>query len=651
MGGALSHFFQSGHALLSSGHSRGVSDTTRKNIRIVFDALRANPKVTVQRLEGLLGQIPRSENILIIHNEEGYHLLQKCVGINNVDMIRWCISRNIDINRGCCSLPLHIACLRGFEDAVELLLKHGARIDVEVKPLVFWKKSKIFLDILMTTLKLVFRSSDKLQCAIYYAIDGDQVDILELLAQQGEDHWLPWQQKRPLLHIACERGAWNCVKYLVSERSDEINQCYDEYYPIHQSTLHDIKFLELLIQCGAETTVRTSTQLMTALHVLLLQGKKSAVDTLQTLKLLLEHGLKEHINEPDSLGNTPLHALIVRYALEERRCGYNDDPAPWNKWDMLTLTRYLIQNGARPSINQARNSALACVLRHVTDWEFRYDLLNMLLQEGGDPNIEGRDGSVPLMVCLVPLINKDPLHHFSHLMKVCYLNCVRILCKYGANPNCSSRSNLTPLHVLVFTGTENISLARQEEKKEAFEFIRNLLTLLLQHGLDPNVRYSSRSHHILLSLMDMVQNARSPSDLNYVYSLTLTLLQYGANPNMTVNGGSGKRRYSSNHSRAGDIFMMKSSHQVLFHYCHILINKDKLLWDPDQTYTRLIRLYFLSMKSKELYHCLFVFSAPRTLKQMCRVEIYNMLGQRPAVNVSKLPLPPVLREYLLNFEP
>jgi hypothetical protein len=47
---------------------------------------------------------------------------------------------------------------------------------------------------------------------------------------------------------------------LVSERSDEINQCYDEYYPIHQSTLHDIKFLELLIQCGADTNVRTSTQ-------------------------------------------------------------------------------------------------------------------------------------------------------------------------------------------------------------------------------------------------------------------------------------------------------------------------------------------------------------------------------------------------------
>ena len=82
----------------------------------------------------------------------------------------------------------------------------------------------------------------------------------------------------------------------------------------------------------------------------------------------------------------------------------------------------------------------------------------MLLQEGGDPNVEGRDGSLPLMVCLVPLVNRDHLHHFTHTMKVCYLNCVRILLRFGANPNCSSRSNLTPLHVLNFAATENISL-------------------------------------------------------------------------------------------------------------------------------------------------------------------------------------------------
>merc|ERR1719357_1851945 len=136
-------------------------------------------------------------------------------------------------------------------------------------------------------------------------------------------------------------------------------------------------------------------------------------------------------------------------------------------------------------------------------------------------------------------------------MKVCYLNCVRILCKFGANPNCSTKSDLTPLQVLMHTGTENISMARVEEKTEAFEFIRNLLTLLLQHGLDPNVRFSNRSNHILLSLMDMVQNARMASDLSFVYDLTLTLIQYGANPNANISSSELADNFHSHHPRCG----------------------------------------------------------------------------------------------------
>ena len=55
----------------------------------------------------------QNENILFVYNEEGYNLLQKVVGINNVEMVRWVLTRNVDVNRGVCSLPLHIACLRG----------------------------------------------------------------------------------------------------------------------------------------------------------------------------------------------------------------------------------------------------------------------------------------------------------------------------------------------------------------------------------------------------------------------------------------------------------------------------------------------------------------------------------------------------------
>lgn len=67
MGGAVSHFFQSGSALLTAGNHRGCSDATRARVRTVFDALRANPRVTVQRLEGLLSQIPKVSIFLYLH--------------------------------------------------------------------------------------------------------------------------------------------------------------------------------------------------------------------------------------------------------------------------------------------------------------------------------------------------------------------------------------------------------------------------------------------------------------------------------------------------------------------------------------------------------------------------------------------------------
>jgi hypothetical protein len=78
--------------------------------------------------------------------------------------------------------------------------------------------------------------SNKLQNAIAYAIDGDQINILNLLAAKLEDPFpFPFRVRKPtLLHLACERGAFKCVQHLVTTRSDEINLMKEEYYPIHQ---------------------------------------------------------------------------------------------------------------------------------------------------------------------------------------------------------------------------------------------------------------------------------------------------------------------------------------------------------------------------------------------------------------------------------
>ena len=292
---------------------------------------------------------------------------------------------------------------------------------------------------------------------------------------------------------------------------------------------------------------------MTVLHVLLLLGKKSSNDTLATLKLLFEHGCKQLVNEPDSLGNTPLHALIVRYSLEESKSqtgGVHCDR--WSTWDMLhskgpdvtlfqsincpfvSVLRFILQQNVVQSINRKGNSALCCVLRHVKDWDFRFELISTLLQHGADPNCVGRDGSLPLFLCFTPLLNKGLLHLLSHSKRVSYLNCVRILCQFGANPNCSYyRNTLTPLHVLVFSASEYMSLNNVgPDKSQHFVFIRQVLKVLLQHRLDPNADLTQRNQHILLELLDLVQNARTPQDLDYVYDLSLTLITYGANPDV-----------------------------------------------------------------------------------------------------------------------
>lgn len=225
------------------------------------------------------------ENILAVHDEAGYNILQRCVGINHIELARWLLQRHrLDLNRSPCSLPLHIACLKGYEECVELLLKYGARIDTEARMCYPGKHLHNCEESGKYVNRNTYDSDDggassvvvcdnlnerpnKLQNAICYAIDGDHVGVLTLLTQKKEEPWMPFRVKKPLLHLACEKGAWNCAQHLVVTRSEEINLIKDENYPIHQVVVHDGRFMELLIQNGASVTVRTVTQQMTLLHV------------------------------------------------------------------------------------------------------------------------------------------------------------------------------------------------------------------------------------------------------------------------------------------------------------------------------------------------------------------------------------------------
>lgn len=278
--------------------------------------------------------------------------------------------------------------------------------------------------------------------------------------------------------------------------------------------------------------------------------------------------------------------------------------------------------------------------------------------------------------------------------------------QHGANPNCSYRSNLTPLHVLIFTVSENLTLNCETQKQSNFDFIKNILLLLLQHGLDCNTY-----QHILQSIMDMVQNLRVSQDMLCIYELALTLIQYGANPNIVLNGkatsgsvivtneiasfgdsirttnGQQQQQHSNSESNSGssstgyrnngssDGSFRTHSRYILFYYIILISKKEFLLTDPKQTFARIIYLFYYSMSHESLYNCLkclhnfyvaqvpnrsteslialisSLYRRPRSLKQICRQTVYKSLNNKLAQNINKLNLPGPLKEYVLNFEP
>jgi hypothetical protein len=59
--------FRSGGLLLSVNRDNGkLSEATALKIETIFDVLRANPKISIQRLEALLLQVPKVSVFILI---------------------------------------------------------------------------------------------------------------------------------------------------------------------------------------------------------------------------------------------------------------------------------------------------------------------------------------------------------------------------------------------------------------------------------------------------------------------------------------------------------------------------------------------------------------------------------------------------------
>jgi SOCS box len=195
----------------------------------------------------------------------------------------------------------------------------------------------------------------------------------------------------------------------------------------------------------------------------------------------------------------------------------------------------------------------------------------------------------------------------------------------------------------------------------------------------------------------MIHNARRCTDILCIYELALLILQYGGNPNISVESkqpagcsfgqalsmeGTSQMRHlqivsaSEGTSDSGlrNSFRRQGRNSILFYFISLILRKEFILTDPDKTYVKIINLCYATMHHDILYfslrslHNYFVVQVPtksteflinyicnlcrrpRSLKEICRVTIYESLNHRLAQNINRLNMPVSIKDYVLNFE-
>jgi ankyrin repeat protein len=257
----------------------------------------------------------------------------------------------------------------------------------------------------------------------------------------GDPIWNPDRRsERPLqpsetpLHYAALCGLHTLVKFLVIERSQDVNASTidDDSTPLHRASERGhAEVARSLLNHNANSDSRNDEN-WTSLHLASQHGH------LEVVLALLEHCTD--VNARDHSKWTPLHEAsqnghleVVQVLLE---WGANADALDYGGWSPLQLpsrkghlgvVRVILEHGV--DANTRDNSNLTPL--HGASQQGHLEVVRVLLEHGA--NIDSQDDS-----------NQTPLHLAS---RAGHLEVVRVLLEHGAKTDSQDDSNQTPLHL------------------------------------------------------------------------------------------------------------------------------------------------------------------------------------------------------------
>ena len=351
--------------------------------------------------------------------------------------------------------PLLAALGQGHVEVAELLLKHGADVDVREST------GKTILLMALSWLE--------------YASDDNLHNIVEFLLTHGADVNARDDTSTSSLHLASGYGMQQVVTILLKHQADVNSQDNHGNTPLHMLLggniyYEDSNHVKLLLEHGAKVNKRNKDNQTPFLLAMKLGWFRIA-------RILLEHGADAMVENVD--GKSPWHLLSENQI-------YNED-------EVLDHALLLWRFGVEVNISDENNETPL----HLA---IRTDLLKLagfLLEHGADANAENDQGMTPLHM-LSEAVIKDEGD---------VLNLVRLLLKHGAEVNRRDKNNQTPLHVamqtnqLRFAGfllehgadanAENQGMTPLHMLLDSWIYEEDVLDhgkLLLKHGVEVNRR-------------------------------------------------------------------------------------------------------------------------------------------------------------------
>ncbi|SJL13748.1 uncharacterized protein ARMOST_17196 [Armillaria ostoyae] len=400
-------------------------------------------------MENLLRRFVESDVVEL--GEYGSPLLHLAVRVDAVDVIRALLVKGVDVHAADIiedQTPLHA--VRSIE-AARALIEFGANVNA-------------------------LKRATPLHTCI-------SADIAEVLLQNGADINAPDSYHRsPALHTARSADIVRVLlKYgadpLSEDRfgdtalhravSDEVAQCLMETCPelVHVKGLLDGSPLHRRVADWSAETIRMAIRLGADVDAPNSDGDTAllrsheftgALSDVEVVRTLIEAGAKVPLPKGGSLSSTPLHETVspplMEYLLEHGFQPYvnirrtTDEQTPLHvvaARDMALhkswSSRYAKEDrrGGEPESSSTKYGGIAHLLEQSSSIP-SVDLMKVLLKYGADPNTGDDEGDTPLH-----FVARNFVGHPGHLEN---LNLIRLLLEAGADISARNSAGETPLH-------------------------------------------------------------------------------------------------------------------------------------------------------------------------------------------------------------